>query len=518
LNTSSTTKARSLRLAVCLTLAGCGFGESGIAPPTDRVFFPAGIAIDPSGDWLYVVNSNSDLRFNAGTVVAVNLAQAGEDRALFQQKPARYRPRPDAEPAPIATCANSVFVEPQGGDPNFCCRDFLDPSILNCDDRRHVEKSATVRIGSFGGSIVAQKFERAGKTTSRLFVSVRAEPSLTFIDASPTPAMGSTPASISMNCATGNPGGNAYCTDDFRIKSMKVVGAPDRPFPEEPHSMVLDDVLGVLYVGHLGGVDRGQLVARGVSVIDVCNPADANQPPHLASILDNAFPQSGAIGVSALTQSRPGDATASLLATAQLTTEVTEILFADPKHADPKLCAQPERNLQLVAGSRFASSAYGTRGGDLRGVVLSDDAQRAYVLHRQYAVRGEYNPPSVVAIDRSENQGFAENRPIATVEVCSGPNRLLRHDAGRGTRLFVNCFENGEIYVIEPDLMNIEAVIELGAGPADLVFAPGERSVVAYVAGFANNNVSVLDLRPGSPTEYRVVQRIGFARPTAVPK
>ena len=41
---------------------------------------------------------------------------------------------------------------------------------------------------------------------------------------------------------------------------------------------------------------------------------------------------------------------------------------------------------------------------------------------------------------------------------------------------------------------------------------------VAYVAGFANNNVSVLDLKPGSPTEYRVVQRIGFPRPTAVPR
>jgi hypothetical protein len=414
LNTSSTTKARSLRLAVCLTLAGCGFGESGIAPPTDRIFFPAGIAADPSGEWLYVVNSNSDLRFNAGTVVAVNLAKAREDRALFQAA-AMYRPRADAAPAPITTCSNSVFVQPQGGDPNFCCRDFLDPSILNCDDRRHVEKSATVSIGSFGGSIVAQKVDREGKRTSRLFVAVRAEPSLTFIDANPMPAMGSTPASISMNCATGSPGANAYCTDDFRIKSMKVAGAPDRPFPEEPHAMVLDDLLGVLYVGHLGGVDRGQLVARGVSVVDVCKPAE--YPPHLASILDNAFPQSGSIGVSALTPSRPGDPTEALLATAQLTTEVTEILFQDPPHAELRDCGAAERNLQLVAGRRFASSAYGTRGGDLRGVVLSDDAQRAYVLHRQYAVRGEYNPPSVVGRESQDIHGLPHKTPKPTLHV-----------------------------------------------------------------------------------------------------
>jgi hypothetical protein len=30
---------------------------------------------------------------------------------------------------------------------------------------------------------------------------------------------------------------------------------------------------------------------------------------------------------------------------------------------------------------------------------------------------------------------------------------------------------------------------------------------------FANNNVAVVDLQPGSNTEFRVVQRIGFPRP-----
>ena len=50
---------------------GCNFGQSGIAPPTNRIFLPAGLIADPVEDFLYVVNSNSDLRFNAGTVVAV---------------------------------------------------------------------------------------------------------------------------------------------------------------------------------------------------------------------------------------------------------------------------------------------------------------------------------------------------------------------------------------------------------------------------------------------------------------
>ena len=74
--------------------------------------------------------------------------------------------------------------------------------------------------------------------------------------------------------------------------------------------------------------------------------------------------------------------------------------------------------------------------------------------------------------------------------------------------------QGDEIYVIDPDQLNVEAIVEVGTGPIDFVFAEDDRSI-AYIAGFANNNVSVLDLKPGSPTEYRVVQRIGRQRGVA---
>jgi DNA-binding beta-propeller fold protein YncE len=483
--------------------AGCGFGESGISPPADRIFFPAGIAVDPGGQWLYVVNSNSDLRYNAGTVVAVNLVEAAKDRAA--QGPSTPR------------CPNSVFVQPESGASRFCCRDFVDGNILDCDDRGYVNSAATVRIGSFGGGIVVQPFA-GNQTQRRLFVVVRAEPSVTFVNATVTPG------AISMNCTTPAAGGNAFCTDDFRIKSGPPLadGTP-MMLQEEPHPMLLDNDLGVLYVGHLGGVDRGKLVTRGVSVIDVCYPD--MQLPRLASILDDALPRTGAIGVTALTTRRPGQADEPLLATAELTSDVAELVFSDPSHVPcPRQPGTPgydpeyRRNVNLSAGRHFASSAFGTHGADLRGLVLDPDIDRGWVLHRQFAVRGEYNPPSLVAIDRSpDERGLPLNAPIGVVQVCNGPNRMVRHDAGRGPRLFVNCFENGQIYVVDPDQLTVDAIVEVGTGPIDFVFAEDDPAV-AYVAGFANNNVSVLDLKPGSPTEYRVVQRIGFPRPTAVPK
>jgi DNA-binding beta-propeller fold protein YncE len=505
LNTSNTYKPRvPLGVAAAVLLfaqAGCGFGESGIAPPSDRIFFPAGIAVDPGGQWLYVVNSNSDLRFNAGTVVAVNLVEAAKDRAAAQDP---KTPR----------CPNSVFVQPESGAPRFCCRDFVDSNIVNCDDRGYVNSAATVRIGSFGGAVVVQPFQQ-NTTQRRLFVAVRAEPSITFIDATVTPA------GVSLRCTPpGSSTDDPFCTDDFRIKSTPLPDGTELTLQEEPHPMLLDGALGVLYVGHLGGAVQGTLVARGVSVIDVCNPD--NQRPQLASVLADALPRTGSIGVTSLTAQRLGQADQPLLATGELTADIAELFFVAPEMAmkcpPPEQNPKPLRNLTLAAGNRFSSSAFGTRGADLRGLVVDDQLERAWVLHRQYAARAEYNPPAVVALDRRPDEhNLPLNQPMAVVEVCNGPNRMVEHDAGRGPRLFVNCFENGQIYVIEPDQLTVEAIIELGAGPIDFVFAENDPSI-AYVAGFANNNVSVLDLKPGSPTEYRVVQRIGFPRTMAVPK
>ncbi len=70
----------SLLSALALAGAGCGLGQTGIDPPMDQIFWPAGLAIDPiDGNWLYVVNSNNDLRFNAGTLIAIDLQKARRD-------------------------------------------------------------------------------------------------------------------------------------------------------------------------------------------------------------------------------------------------------------------------------------------------------------------------------------------------------------------------------------------------------------------------------------------------------
>jgi hypothetical protein len=49
-----------------------------------------------------------------------------------------------------------------------------------------------------------------------------------------------------------------------------------------------------------------------------------------------------------------------------------------------------------------------------------------------------------------------------------------------------------------------------------MVFPKSDNERYAYVIGFGDNNLSVVDLQAGSPTEYHVIQRIGF--PTEIPR
>ena len=72
--------AQALLLAACAWLPACGLNQGGVAPPDDTIAFPASAVMDRNGDWLFVTNSNADLRYNDGTLVAFSLTRPGWDR------------------------------------------------------------------------------------------------------------------------------------------------------------------------------------------------------------------------------------------------------------------------------------------------------------------------------------------------------------------------------------------------------------------------------------------------------
>ncbi len=68
-----------LGAALLTGLVGCSDRNRGISPVGRGLFFPAGFALDPRvpedtpARWAFALNANSDLVFNAGTVIPFDL-------------------------------------------------------------------------------------------------------------------------------------------------------------------------------------------------------------------------------------------------------------------------------------------------------------------------------------------------------------------------------------------------------------------------------------------------------------
>jgi hypothetical protein len=62
-------------LLFTLLLSGCFPPGEGLEPPAGKVYFPVGLAVDEERKFLFVVNSDFDLQYNAGTVQSWDLVQ-----------------------------------------------------------------------------------------------------------------------------------------------------------------------------------------------------------------------------------------------------------------------------------------------------------------------------------------------------------------------------------------------------------------------------------------------------------
>jgi hypothetical protein len=516
--------------AACVAAIGCGLNQEGIGPPNNQIFYPGAIRVDPTnGRWLYVVNSNSDLRYNDGTLVAVDLDAVNADRKLdnaWGNCPSVNYIYPSSSPAkPPANGPQTTSA--------YCCWDTLDSNVLNCDERGYI-KSA-VKIGSFGSAIEIQPPDptpdvrirpdpdnkkkmykidpRPATQKSRLFMGVRGNASITWVDADATVD----PPTFDCTGDT-NPDDFVECNLDHRVvdEPNPNNANPVPVLPDEPYALAIDspapvpdpdpaksfaDQQPLFFVGHLRG--------GFLSAIDV------TATPTLLGSFGTIFPGdvNGSLGVTSLTVTTSGVNTGHIFATSRFLPRAGAFIpiSSSGRNVNP----YPDPTVFLAnAGDGFVSPL---AGSEIRGIQVIPGINRTYLLQR--------TPPALVGFDTLGGQNVATD----VVEMCQGPTFLHMSppyrpsiiatgatDTDTDKRLFVSCFEAGEVYVVDPYVPQIISIIEVGRGPAGLAFSDEQPAPsYAYVVGFGANNVSVIDLRPGD-TQYHVIQRIGF--PSPVPR
>jgi hypothetical protein len=521
-------RVTALALFAATASLACGLNQEGVSPRPNTLFYPASAAIAPGGNWLFVANSNADLRYNDGTVVTLNL---GDDLVLPGDGPEEERTvwgAADDRARDWPACPKGDYVKTPRAlnlPAHECCRDRLDSNILNCDERAYIPTANTIRIGSFAAGMIVQSADCPGKDDPatpedeakgltcgcepvadpsdpnarqpRLFVAVRGNTSVTWATILPE-------VPPRLDCGTPLPGGEMVeCDVGHRVaNTMRGPNAsfPDDPvrpttrIPDEPYALAIDPISGLLYVGHLTGNANLQPYNGGFSLLDVGPYFAVYPPPRFINPFSSPFPANtnGAVGITSLSWLVDPQGEGKIYATSRFVPQVASLQTLNVE------CQGGVRDFPAFPAGGNLDTMIG--GSETRGIQFAGNDGHAFVLQR--------SPPTLIEFDENRN-------PTAIYETCSAPTFLYKHDAGRGERLFVNCFEVGEIYVFDPIVGHLERTFQVGRGPAGLVF-PSPGSKVVYVVGFNDNNISVVDLDPTSLTEYRVIQRIGF--PSTVPR
>jgi len=413
-------------------------------------------------------------------------------------------------------------------DPYECCWDFLDHEILDCDERLYVppdsngwRSAASARAWrskSFADPACPKRADAetnprgrhdcnidcsATPASGRLFIGVRGNSSLTYVDTSRVadPVLGTRP---SFSC-TGPKGTDARVCQVTMMERGAGPGSSARPsrFPDEPYALALDPDQDLLYVGNLRA-DTTHPQTGGISLFDVSSPKLV-APKFLGASAAVFAPDAGGKlrDHVAHATARPPRGLRDL----PLRHDVVNVV---PSLATD-LCHQQAKDIVLFV--RLDVFAPPLVAVEIRGIQFLPNTNRAFVLQRVH-------PPSSGSTSRTTRPPSATSRARCS-RPCTAPTFLQANDAGDGKlRLYVTCFDAGtDLRCSTPRFPGFIAVVNAGRGPAGIAFPkqwPSDRKErLAYIVGFSANDISVLDLTPGSATQYHVVQPHRLSQPGA---
>jgi DNA-binding beta-propeller fold protein YncE len=450
---SQTFAMRSVGLA--LLFAGCTASSSAVAPPQFDPYYPTAVTISPDEKYLFVESSNSDLRYDSGTVQVLDLDKIDAIIAAWN---------------------------PFGGNPPrpTCKRDTLFQEILVCDSSTNGTPADfvldAVKIGDFGSSLGIQTID---SSHLRLFSTVRGDPSLTWVDFDE--------GSEKLDC--GGAGTFQRCDAKHRLDQMRNDDADFGGLTVEPFQLYVDSGAERVFITHL---TSGRVTVASA-------PKDGS--PRLESTLTGIWApnrQTGGLGACGITARQPGDPDGWVYVTS-----VAEARLALVR------ATQGTNGLTLVRGPSYLySAAFGGLAvdgspGDARSIKFTPDGNRAFLVSRL--------PAAILEFDTSmDATGVPKNELLATTEICDQPSQMVMADLGEGLRGFVPCFANGQVWVVDLDRMELVDAIDVGKGTTSITVSPTRKRV--YVTDYADDTVAVIDVDPASPTKDHTVLRVGKPR------
>jgi DNA-binding beta-propeller fold protein YncE len=330
-----------------------------------------------------------------------------------------------------------------------------------------------------------------------VFVPTRGDPSVAWADFD----------GDKLRCSTGTEG-FALCDDAHRLSSL--YNDPDLAAIEnEPFGVFADGPGGFAVVSHLTGgavtLIKAPADSSRVQIVDVNRNLFA---PDAATLISSA---TGIVGRPRGPGQAPTDPSLIYVGSRSdrrvQTMTVGQLPVPDqPTATEPAYLLQGSYFFLAQVGSNFGNST------DTRGMQFSPSGDRLYLVNRQ--------PATLQLFDTSLDEGgFPRNRGVGAMDICRQGSTVAVFDpedsdptTSAGERAYVTCFQDGELYVVDPrDLSQPEDILLVGRGPYSVVAARTRK--LLFVSNTLEDTIAVVDVDPAHLlTHNRVVLRIGTPR------
>jgi len=435
--------------------ASCGAGDN--VAPLEQLYQPSGVALAPGGRYLAVANGNLDEKWEASSVVFIDLD--GLSRGFQSPLP------PEAELSTLLPCFGGLT--PQA--PAKCAAEFL------------IRSEASIVVTSGAASLGWQ--ENLGlETESRLFVVSRGgEGQVVWAD-----VQGITSDLLSVGCGQG---GGARCGPDHVIPGVSANPASINVSPGGVPIAVIPHLEG----GRLTLLDLQ--APGGPAVVDVESGFFQPDPASDSEL-------AGGFEVALRACESPGNAPSSTLDCER------PMLYASERYWWGLRTFQVALGLDiLVPGSRIeleSSASVQTPTRPIGGGVKFEDPE---IGDRLLYV--QTTPPTLLRIDTSLDQYDQPiNKILGGVPLCANPNHVELFTPESGERLaLVSCFDADRVAVISLDTWSQVAAPSTGRGPDEIAVDHARK--LAYVANAKDSSLSVLELDSTSGSYLREVARVG---------
>jgi DNA-binding beta-propeller fold protein YncE len=510
---------------------GCFKPDDGREPPLDRIYFPTGLALSPDGDRLYVANSDWDLQFNAGSVQVYDAAR------LRELLPRACNVDTDCS-GPDEICdtpANADGAALGVGGTYWCmnatsrdvCRGLgvqsagdrlIQPGLCGAVENRNLELLLdSVGIGAFATDLIYRPSSAGG---GRLFVPVRSDATLHWIDVPAGTAPGSVPGSSvsgsgrELECGQGT---GRDCDANHRRGDGANEETPSGSgLPIEPYAVAASTDGETIVLSHqtegkvsLFTNDWADGAAGGPKLSYILEDL-GGRPVHISAVpipqvalLDRAPGGPRQLGYQpGFWVTFRGSSFVQLLRYFDEIDSPTGQPFLERAVVDV-ITTTLSSDVRAMASDDAARRACETGcGADLDCLGECSRMSMPVYLANRAPVSASLSAPGSLLIGstRSTRRAEPSNDLLQIsdlVAIDDGPSRvsvgqILDERGEPRRRVFLTSFDSNVITIYDPEARVIDARVPVGRGPTALTV--DEAHSIAYVSHFTDSYIGVIDL------------------------